>query len=504
MQSDDSSNQDIPSDNQGGIPDENIQTPETTETPLSSNIQQSQAYTPTANDASKTVSDNNSWRSRIFADKKRNLFLVIVIVAVVILGTGAAAYNLLIVPNNPEKLWPTALSNTGKVYDRFINYAEQNKDIKGINITGTFKGGSGNFTTDGSINGKFYEGNGEIKTDIGLGTSRPVIESRFIKSSSGTPDIYIKINGVKGAGSQFGESGAGIEAMASSLDGQWIGIDHTLLDNLTKAYASQAGVDAGTGTADLTSDDIVDISKKTGEALDNHVFTDDKAKAVFVIKESVGKEKRDDRQNYHYKVTVNKQNLKDFVTDLKNRINQTKLKQTLGSRSLEEAMGYDNLLKQIDQMNTDKAVADVWVDMGTKLIRYIRINDEKSADNYVELGIPYDGGDEYPFTINAVNKSGEKSENSNFKFTINTKTSTATAITDFSSGDVDFKLDLKMTENKQPIQVEKPANPKPLSEVLGALFGGANLTGLSSANPMTANSPSSSRASQGQGYGTGN
>lgn len=170
---------------------------------------------------------------------------------------------------------------------------------------------------------------------------------------------------------------------------------------------------------------------------------------------------------YHYKVGVDKQHLKDFVSDFKDRLKETKVKDLLGEQSIEEAISYEELLKEIDKLDTDKAVADAWVDAKTKLFHAIRIADENSNENYFEFGTPYTGGDEYPFTMKFVSTDGT----ADIKIALNSKTDAVklTANAQFAGGGSDgtFDLELNLTPRTQAVTIEKPAGAKPLLESLG-------------------------------------
>ncbi len=409
------------------------------------------------------AADNTQKPSKRKIPKK---LVLIAALLVFLMGGSAAAYFGFVVPNNPEKVWAKAFENTAKGYDELVSYAQEQKDTKGADIKGSVKV-DGDFATDGTFESSWFEGTGTIKANLGLGTTRANLETRFIKSATTTPDIYLNVSGIKGLGQQYGEPE--LEETIKTIDGQWIFIDHTLIDNLQKQALSQTG--ANPASSQLTPEDTVAISNKVGEALKEYVFTDNPSKAVFTVKQAVGAEKRDGRDMYHYKVGVDKQHLKDFSASLKDKLNQTKIKELLGDKSLEDAINYEDLLKDIDKIDTNKAVADVWVDKKTKLFHVVRITDEKSADNYVEFGTPYTGGDEYPFVIKFASKEESSNGTGNIRLTINKKTDTAVLSMDVEGKEekstTKFGMQLNVVPRSQAFNVEKPAGAKPLAEVMG-------------------------------------
>lgn len=391
--------------------------------------------------------------------KKKKLILgaVLGVFFISLIGGAVAAYTGIIGPNNPDNMWAAAMSNTGKGYDKLVDYSQQHKDDKGGELTGTYKVDTPSFKTDGSLEAKWYETTGSGKFDIGLGTTRAQLEARTVKSTGTYPDFYLKASGIKGLGTQLGEPET--EELISKFNDQWVVVDHTLLENLQKQIGANQ-----TTTPELTQEDAHQIAIKAGEALKEHVFTDDSAKAVFVVKQKIGKEKRDDRSMYHYKAGVDKQHLKDFATAMKAKLDETKLKDLYGSSGTE---AYDQILKEIDGMDTGKAEADVWVDTKTKLFYAVRFTEEGKRDNYIEFGTPYTGGDEIPFVITMADKETADPFDVTIRLSLNTKTN-QTKLEAKVTGDslsAETKIDIK--SGNTPVDVQKPEGAKQLSEVLG-------------------------------------
>lgn len=406
------------------------------------------------------------------AKSKNTTRLLAVVVAVLLLvGGSATAYLGLIVPNKPENVWAKALSNTADGYDRLVKYADEQKDVKGADFKGTFKVETGGFATDGSIEASHFEENGFIKADVGLGASRANLEARILKSNTTTPDLYIKVSGIKGLGSTLGSPE--VEQIINNVNDQWVFIDHTMLDNLEKQLLATSGQTPQ--NTQLTPEESLDIFNKTGEALREYIFTDEETKAVFTLKEFVAKEDRGGREMFHYKVGVDKQHLKDFVTSYKDKLKQTKIQDLLNGQSIEEAIQFEELLKQIDTIDTNKAVADAWVDKKTKLFHAVRISDPKTPDTYFEFGTPYTGGDDYPFAMKFVSKENSSDINANFRISVNTKTDAIEFVANVTGDDSttgeggSFEMKFTGTPRTEAVSVEKPTDAKPLLEVLGDL-----------------------------------
>ncbi|MES2971556.1 MAG: hypothetical protein V4702_04500 [Patescibacteria group bacterium] len=429
-----------------------------------------QSDTPQAETTNNPSSFQSAQTNQTVNNKKKKLLLVSLVGAIIVLlGGGAGAYFGVIVPNKPENVWKKALSNTADGYDKLIEYSQKQKDIKGIKAKGNLKL-EGTAAGDGNIEATTFEGNGKYKFDIGFAGSRYELEAlTTMPEGAKTPDLYFRVKGLKGIGgllqaSPLAETGAQIE----NLDSQWIFVDHTLFDQL----ASTAG---GPADAQLTDEDINAIARAIGEVNREYLLSDSPDKRVLTVAEQIGKEDRDGRSTYHYKVGLNKENLKKYLTALKEKLKTTKIKDLASEQQYNDF--FDEMVKSIDKEAIDeKDTADVWVDMKTKLIRYVRFTDEKERENYVELGLLYNGGDEYPFVINVNAPKGEEgSGTGSLKTTLNTRANTVkiNLLVDVL-GEAKEKItgELLFEPNNEPIEVTKPEGAKPIMEVVGAVYGG--------------------------------
>lgn len=397
---------------------------------------------------------------------KLKLLLGLVIILLLLGAASAAAYYTVLLPNQPEALWHTAMDNTAKGYDGLIDYSQKHVNDKGGELSGTYSF-DGAVKTDGALQASWYDGTGTAKLDVGVGTGRATLEGRLFKSASQNPDVYVNVTGIKGLATQYNQPN--LEPTLTQLDGQWIAIDHTMFDNLEK----QLTQGQATQPLTLTPQDSLDIGRKTGEALKAYVFTDDPARAVFTIQQKVGREEHDGRSTYHYKAGVHKQHLKDFAAALKDKLNQTKLKDLLGGKSLEQVIEYDQLIKEIDKIDTNTATADVWIDTQTKLFQAVRIyNKPGDTNNYVEFGVPYTGGDDMPFVLKLAGKDQGSEDEATVRLTLNTKTNQsklAVSASNKGKQTTTFKLDLSSKIRTEPVRVDKPTNAKPLAEVMSTL-----------------------------------
>lgn len=415
--------------------------------------------------------------------RKRLVLASAVGLGVLLVGSSTAAYFGYLVPNKPENLWATALKRTGDGYDKLISYSDQNKDAKSATFKGDIKL-SGSFATDGTLEGQADAKNAVFKGDIGIVTSRLNVETRVIDvANSENPDIYVKASGLKGLDSMIGTG-----TMLNSFDNQWVVIDHTFLDNTQKAALDEGGLSgiSGADVSQLTPDETTQIAKAVGEVNKQYLFTTDDSKAVLRMVKSVGKEKQDDRDVYHYVVGLDKQHTKDYLNALATRLDSTPLKKMLSGKSVKDAVQLDDLLKEVDKYN-DGDTADVWVDSKMKLVRTVRFTDKKTPTDYLELGLHYTGGDSIPFVLKFHAEEDGQLGTVNASVTVNTKTNVTDLAFDFdvvmdkeSKQHETGKGTLSITPSSNAIKVDKPASAKSLQELIGTFYGGSTGAGSSS------------------------
>lgn len=411
-------------------------------------------------------------KSGLGKNKKKLLFGGLLVALLLLGGTAGAMYMS---SNNPDKLWSKALTNTSKGYEKLVTYnKDQAEKFKGGTVKGNFKLDGSGVVVDGNLDSKYNGDNSSSKVDVGLAGTRFGAEVlTTVPSGSKNPDIYVKVTGIKGIDALLGPNGGGIGTALSAYDNQWLVIDHTLLDQLEK---SATKTESNPGIANLSQQDITAIAEAVGRVNKEYIFTDESSKAVLTVKENVGKETVDGRSVYHYKVGYSKENLKKYATAMKDELNKTKAKEYGVDNNL------NDLLTSIDKLDSN-GQADVWVDTKTKLIRTVRITDGNNSANVLEVSLPYNGGDEYPFKVAFESKEAKDPGTLQVTATLNTKTNETKLGASVDAKDnnqpVKFKIDATLTPSNDDVQVQKPANAKSLLEVYGQLMGG------NAANPLT-------------------
>ena len=400
--------------------------------------------------------------------KKRKLLIAIVAVTLVLVAGSAGAYFGVYVPNKPENAWKKSLENTATGYDKLIEASKDQSDIKGRTLKGTYKMDGGVMVADGSIDIKQYEKNSVSKVDFGTSGVRINLDiMTTLPEGSKNPDVYAKLNGLKGLDQMLGTEAGGLGAAVASFDNQWFVVDHTFFDQMEKNTAAAA---EDGGAPSLATEDYTAIAEAVGRVNREYLFTTNPDKAVLTVVQNVGKEEMDGRSVYHYKVGYKKDRLKAYATAMKDELKKTKV----GPYITDE--DFNDLLADIGELNGD-GQADAWVDMKTKTIRKMRFLIDNKPDNYIDIGLNYTGGDEVPFIVSGnFNENNEETSSFAVNVTLNTKTDVVKVAANIEgkddTTDLKFNLDATIAPSEEKVEFTKPENVKSLLEALGPIMEG--------------------------------
>jgi hypothetical protein len=432
----------------GPIPENSAQPP--IPTPSTEPIATPETYTFTP----QVIDPNSPAPKKRFFKKP---LVLLVVVFVLILGGSAAAYLGYYLPNKPENIWNKALINTGKGYDKLAEYSQNQLagQSKGFSLSGTYKV-SGSYAADGNFDAKSDGNNSVLMASLSSTGLKFNLEARAIKSTSNNPDVYFKVDGVKGLGNLLGGFYQEAANTYDGLDGKWYFVDHSLFDQYSKQMPT---------SLHFSQSDIKSILKAIGDASKEYVFTNDPSKMAFVVKQNVGKEQQDGRSVYHFKVAVNKQNFKKYSNALCTNLKNSSLKKLYGGneKTLESALDCND---SSDTNSLDaNQTADVWVDMHTKLIHKVKFTDTKDKASYVDFGQDYQGGDTIPFTFSGQ----EKAAHVQIKVTLNMKTNVLKLEASGKSSSISGSVDMTFSPNQAELKVEKPADARNIMQLIDDL-----------------------------------
>ncbi len=413
---------------------------------------------------------------------KKKFVLIGAFLAIFLFGGSAAAY-VQFVANSPENIWERAMNSTAKGLDAMAELQKQQmSSTSAQKLDGTFKLTSP-LAADGSISLVADKSNAEMTMDVGAAGTRLNAEMRMVDAAnSDSPDIYFKVKGLDSIGALLGLGGPEAAAygdMLTAAEDQWYSVDHTLFD---QALASAA--EGGGSLATLSQEDLNKIALQFSTVVKDTLLSTDPQKAVFEVANEVGKEDFEGTKTFKYEVRINKDHLKSFITEMKSAMADTKVAELVASmsgQSYEEAVKLDELFADIDKQDFSNSTADVWVEAGGRYIRNVRlypVKDDKQK-NYLDIGIPYNGGDTIPLSFKAViddeGTRGTVASGIELNRTSNGLHGWGTidVSMDSESDPIKFEYDMNVNPTNDAPKTDKPEGVKDALELLGALNTGA-------------------------------
>lgn len=402
--------------------------------------------------------------------KKRKWLIPAVVAAVVILGAGAGYVFGFYLPNQPEAVFNKAMTQSGQAVDKLVEYTQSQTgaEYSGATMDGTMNFKSAQVSFDATMDGKSDGKNADLSLTANIVGQKVNLDLKAVDvSSSENPDLYLKVSGVQ---PYLDEAGLGA---LSSLDGQWISVDHTILDTYQKQLESAAGASAtGTPTAEQVDDAIARVQVVNKE----YLFTDNAEKAVVMFKSFVGTEQRNGRDTNHYTVSYDKEHLKAYVTALATALDESKLnewvKEQNDGKNISELLRVKDFDKTAKNLKGDETF-DVYVDKETKLVQSVVFTDT-SEDNPGTLTIAqnYTGGDTYPFQLAADYSKAEDPGTMTLDLSANTKTNKLTMnlkLETTSTDAMSLDMNVNITPTKDKVDISAPAGAKSINEVLQQL-----------------------------------
>lgn len=398
--------------------------------------------------------------------RKPLLFLVVLVGLLVLLGGGYLfAFYL---PNTPPNLYKTSLSRTADAYDQLVKLTSLTQAKK---YTSTAIDGSFSFTAassasgDGSLSFKSDHNNAIGSVNFDVMGEKFTANIRSIKPSKQTnPDVYFQVSGIKSLLDNIGLT------QEASLDGQWIAVDHTLLDSVSANLRSSQKAP----TAAITPTEIQDAMNKVGAVNRQYLFTTDSKQAVLVRQKDLGTSQLDGRQVYGYQLGYNKTNLQAYVGALGKALDSSSLNTWAKQENGKSISSTLNVAKLQSSLSSAQPYSfTMYVDTHTKLVHSLRFTDPKSTD-YFTIGQNYTGGTSYPFSFSYVSNH-DPSNSATLKLTATADSSTSRVTVGLNANgkqsDQPFSVtaNATITPGNDTVQVTAPANSKPVMELLQSL-----------------------------------
>ncbi len=426
-------------------------------------------------------------KSRLRLPGKR---ILIPAIAVFVVLVGAATYYFGYYAN-PSVIYSQSLKNTGKGYDNLVTYADQRSKIANQSYagSGSYQFKTSGYSTDGKIGLQEGGGNSDLTFDVGLAAARLNADIRTIKSTGATPDIYMKFGGIQGLGTLMGAPE--LDPEFAKLNDNWIVIDHTLVDNLN-AESGQSS-----SSSSPTQAQVIDEARAFGRVNQQYLFSTAKDKAVTKVVKKYGTETIDGHKTYHYQIVLQKDNVKKYILAQRDALKASKLNDWLDQNDYATSV-YSSFTDAANSANEIKSsdTYDIWMDVSHRVLYKVRFSDKQNpADNYVDVGLNYKGGSDYPFFIAGQSKDGSSGSTTNYSFTtdLNTKTNATNLTFNVRQGGSDggtASANFAFKPSATAITIDKPANAIPLSQVLSDLGLGDLFTSAASGADSAASSAS--------------
>jgi hypothetical protein len=429
---------------------------------------------------------------------KKKLWLTVVGTFVVLLLLAAGYVFAFYLPNTPSHIYGAALKNSGLALDKLVDYskAQQQADYKSASVDGTVHvkspGGSYDLTTSGSFDKK-ANASFNMQADV-VGEKINANVRSVVAKGNTSPDVYVQVSGIKSFLDSLGMSNF------DSLNGQWVVIDHTLIDTYTSSLKKDLGAQSDMSNASgvPTYAQLQDALVKAQTVNKQYIFATGGSKAVLTGETFVGKETVSGRTVNHYKVGYNKAHLQAYVTALGQALDSSQLndwsKQANDGKSLSKEMDLSSLQDSIKNAKSDYKF-DLWVDTRTKLISKVKFTDIHDKSSFFTFSQNYTGGNTYPFAFEVNGKDSDgNAEDDSFGLKLNTATNKVSfnfsGTTTASDGTTSATGNFDLTPGKDYVKVTAPKNAKSITNILMSLGLGDLFSDSSPADTSaTSNSP---------------
>lgn len=423
--------------------------------------------------------------------KKKALLFGGIATAVVVLGALTYVFAFYL-PNTPSNVYSSSLKNSGMALDALITYSKQQEHATytSESFTGAVHAKSASASYDVSLSGaldKNANGKMQINTDMmGVKFAANLLSMKAAGNTS--PDIYVQMTGIKPTLDSLGLN------KYDYLDGQWIVIDHTLVDTYVSAMNSNPS-QAKSASAP-TYAQVNDAVSKVQFVNKEYLFSSDPQKAVLTNQKFVGTEKSGSRTLNHYKVGYNKDHLSAYVSAVGLALDQSQLnswyKGISGNKNLSESLKFSDLQNNVKKANGNYTF-DLWADKQTKLVSKVSFTNPSDKSTVYTIGQNYTGGTTFPLTLGVTGKdSSGNAEAGNVNFTLDTKTNKAnmtfTGNISSTDGMTNISGNASFAPSNAAVQVTAPKSAKSITDILLSL----GLTDTGSGSVTT--SPAASQA----------
>lgn len=289
------------------------------------------APSPVTPEAPVPVVAGSPKKGRFSFSKKTKFIALIVLILVLLGGASAGAYFGVIAPSKPQRVIGDSLSNTlNSEKVKSAKFEGEANCIEGEACksfsTVTFKGAA-------SENGSF-DANVQFKTAVATVS----LDARYLEKS-----IYLRLSGLNGldkllAGTSASSTSGTYAQLIKQLNNNWYVVDESLLKQM-----------GGNNVSFSSSQDRLskEDAQKIGDAYKKHQF--------IKVDKKLADEKIHGQSSYHILATVDKTQLKAFVTEVKNA-------------NLKDVKIEQSDIDAIDKVDFSKYPFDIWVSKSNRMV----------------------------------------------------------------------------------------------------------------------------------------
>jgi hypothetical protein len=404
------------------------------------------------------------------------------LVATLLVILAAAYYFALYLPNTPSHVYSSSISNSGLALDKLVQYSQKQEhaSYSTTSITGTMQEKSPSDSFDATLNGSFDKNanaNVQFKSDImGEKVNANILS---IKAAGNTaPDVYVQVSGVKTMLDSLGLNSL------DKIDGQWIVIDHTLVETYLNGLSGQKSSSTGSTPTYAAVEDAI---SKVQTVNKQYLFSTNTSTAVFSNPKFISKQASGGRTLDHYTVSYNKAHLNAYLSAVGQALNNSQLNswyKNMSGKNLSDGINIASWQKKVNSAPSNYSF-DMWADTKTKLIAKISFTDPSNKSSVFSVVQNYTSGNTYPFELGFTGKdsSGEP-EATSLGITVNTDSNKATfSLTDNvtgSGGMTNVTANVSATPSNTPVSVIAPKNAESFTNLLLQLGLGSDSNSTSS------------------------
>jgi len=431
-----------------------------------------------------------------FLPKHFKLGLIVAAVVVVLGGGSALAYFGYYM--NPNTIWSQSMGNMNGGYNKLTSYLNTSSktQYKGVSENGSFKLQAFGSSYSGSLKSQSEGAAATVSAKVDLGIANLDLEVRSVAAAgNSTPDLYLQLSGIKSLSSYLG-SGFGTEL--GSLDGQWIEINHNLLNDIKNNFVKQQ--ETQTSSPKLTWSEIYSFLQSAGNVDQKYLFSTNSSTAVTKVIKNIGLKTVNGHSTYEFKVGFVPAHAKAYVTAMCGALQQSDLGGYIKAET-GDTVGNSSTCTQLESAAASlksSDTVDIWADTSTRLIYQVQVADPSSpAANFIDIGLNYKGGSSYPFYVSGQEKDGSTTIGYSVVATLdeaNNSVNLVIGANGTGSDQIKFSSSFALAPSNANLSVQAPSNAMPITTVLNNLGLGNYVTELQDSSGIQLSSLSKLKA----------